>query len=73
MIRRLKDYRRIEIRCDKLARNLLTGRSLGTTVAYWLNRIWNLRLKMRERAQEAALGHERQNEAGQDGPVRHLA
>ena len=34
---RLKDFRRIASRYDKLARNFLTGVLIATTVLWWLN------------------------------------
>jgi transposase len=34
---RLKDFRRIATRYDKLARNYLSGVMLAATCAYWLN------------------------------------
>ena len=34
---RLKDFRRIATRYDKLARNFLTAVHLAAVVAYWLN------------------------------------
>ena len=34
---RLKDFRRVATRYDKLARNYLSGALLAATSAYWLN------------------------------------
>lgn len=34
---RLKDFRRVATRYDKLARNYLSGAFLAATCAYWLN------------------------------------
>jgi transposase len=34
---RLKDFRRVATRYDKLARNYLSGALLAATCAYWLN------------------------------------
>jgi transposase len=33
---RLKDFRRVAIRCDKLARNLLSAVALATLIAFWV-------------------------------------
>jgi transposase len=37
MWRRLKDFRRVAARYDKLARNYLSGVLLAASYAYWLN------------------------------------
>ncbi|MBK5956792.1 hypothetical protein CCR97_00955 [Rhodoplanes elegans] len=37
MFSRLKDFRRVATRYDKLARNFLAGAILAATVAWWLN------------------------------------
>jgi len=37
MFARLKDFRRIATRYDKLARNFLAGALLAATVIWWLN------------------------------------
>ena len=37
MFCRLKDYRRIATRYDKLARNFLAGAFIAATVTWWLN------------------------------------
>lgn len=37
MFARLKDFRRVATRYDKLARNFLTGVLIATTVLWWLN------------------------------------
>ena len=34
---RLKDFRRVATRYDKLARNYLAGTLIAATCAYWLN------------------------------------
>ena len=39
---RLKDFRRVATRYDKLARNYLAGVFIAATIAYWLNRIRTL-------------------------------
>jgi transposase len=36
MFFRLKDFRRVATRCEKLARNLLSSAHLAATVAFWL-------------------------------------
>jgi transposase len=36
-VARLKDFRRIATRYDKLARNFLAGALIVTTVVWWLN------------------------------------
>ena len=37
MFARLKDYRRIATRYDKLARNFLAGAMIAATAIWWLN------------------------------------
>ncbi len=37
MFGRLKDYRRIATRYDKLARNFLAGIALAATLTWWIN------------------------------------
>jgi transposase len=37
MFGRLKDFRRIATRYDKLVRNFLSGATLAAAVTYWLN------------------------------------
>ena len=37
MFSRLKDFRRIATRYDKLARNFLAGVMIAATVVWWLN------------------------------------
>ena len=56
-----------------LARNLVAGRCRAATVAYWLDGVWNLSLKMRGAAQVADLGHARQNGAGEHAAPWHVA
>ena len=33
---RMKDFRRVATRCDKLAANFLSGVALATAIAFWL-------------------------------------
>lgn len=42
---RLKDFRRITTRHDKLARNCLFAVRLAALVVYWLNQVWTLGLR----------------------------
>ena len=42
MFARLKDFRRIATRYDKLARNFLAGASIAATVVWWLNSVRTL-------------------------------
>ncbi|MBK5957162.1 hypothetical protein CCR97_02920 [Rhodoplanes elegans] len=70
MFSRLKDFRRVATRYDKLARNFLAGAILAATVAWWLNQV--LTLGRRQRPRGVGRPGEDKRSNGDAGRAQHL-